>query len=127
MNRKTILMVASTFGILGVILGAMGAHALEGTLSADQLDSYKTAVRYQMWHALAMLFLFGAAEHLKLARITAVLWTFGVLFFSGSIYLLSMRDAWGIDFSWLGPVTPIGGLLMIIGWILLLISAFRLK
>lgn len=127
MNKKTILIIASLLGITGVILGALGAHALEASLTPDQLESYKTAVRYQMWHALALLFLFVASEHLKLVKITALLWTLGVLLFSGSIYLLSMQDSWGKDFSWLGPVTPLGGLLMITGWVVLLLSAFRMK
>lgn len=127
MNKKTILIIASLLGITGVVLGALGAHALEASLTPDQLESYKTAVRYQMWHALALLFLFAAADSLKLFRITAWLWTLGVLLFSGSIYLLSMREVWGIDFSWLGPVTPLGGLLIIAGWVVLLVSAFKVK
>lgn len=127
MNKKTILIIASILGILGVILGAMGAHILEASLNADQLESYKTGVRYQMWHTLALLFLFAASDKIKHSGTTAILWTLGVILFSGSIYLLSMREVWGIDLSWLGPITPIGGLLMIAGWAVLMMSGFKVK
>ena len=127
MNNKVILILAAVFGFVAVILGAMGAHALEGRLSPEQLDSFATAVRYQMWHALALLFVFATAERLKHFRLVATLWTLGIILFSGSIYLLNMQVIWNINLSWLGPVTPLGGLLLIAGWLGLFISAWKLK
>lgn len=127
MNSKQILISAALLGMSGIILGAMGAHALEGKISVDQIESYLTGVRYQVWHALALLFVFAVADKIRWSRTIALLWLTGVLLFSGSIYLLSLRDLIGADLSWLGPVTPVGGLLMIGGWLVLTISAFRIK
>lgn len=127
MNRRTILIAASILGLLAVVLGAMGAHALEKVLDPDQLDSFKTAVRYQMWHTLALVALFSMYDHIKHARTVAAFWFSGVLLFSGSIYLLSMQSLWKLDLSWLGPITPLGGMLMITGWVILLIAAFKYK
>ena len=127
MNKKQILITAATLGMSGIILGALGAHALEGKIDPEQIVSFKTAVRYQVWHALALLFLFSVdSKNLNTKKI-AIFWTIGVLLFSGSIYFLSLRDLINLPLSWLGPVTPLGGLLMIFGWFLLFLSAFRLK
>ncbi len=116
--------------LIGVCLGALGAHALKAHLDADRLESFHTGVRYQIYHGLGMLMLCALSHQFGLKLKWAVRLMFlGVLLFSGSIYLLSIRDMIGIS-SWagvLGPITPIGGLSLITGWLLTLISAWKLR
>ncbi|MEM6805178.1 MAG: DUF423 domain-containing protein [Bacteroidota bacterium] len=114
---------AAFFGLTGVILGAMAAHALEKTLSADSLDSFETAVRFQMYHAFFFLFLGLLLEKYdsNLLRLACRFTFSGIVFFSGSIYLLVLTPLK------LGIVTPIGGTLLIIAWGLLLYWAIKLK
>jgi len=117
---------------MAVIFGALGAHALEELLSPEQLDSFKTGVRYQAWHSLALIILGFSGNQLLSKRglkVLTFLFTGGVIFFSISIYLLNTRHLLGID-SWksvLGPITPVGGLLLISGWVLLGFKAIRRK
>ena len=120
---KTFLLWGAIFGGLAVALGAFGAHALSGRLSAGDLNTFETAVRYQFYHALALV---GVA--LVLARWpqagAAVLagWLFvaGVVIFSGSLYALVFSGV-----RWLGAITPIGGVAMIAGWVSLAVAAWR--
>ncbi len=125
--EKTYIWTGSLFAGLAVIFGALGAHWLRENISQADLISFETGVRYQIFHALAILFLAALPSRFKgkLCRASYYLFTFGMIFFSGSIYLLSTSDLTGISFSWLGPVTPIGGLLMIGGWLMLFISSVR--
>ncbi|NJW53012.1 DUF423 domain-containing protein [Salinimicrobium oceani] len=127
MNRK-LLIAGSLFGILAIILGAFAAHGLKPELSVERMQTFETGVKYQMYNALFLLFLGGlpvASEKVK--NICFYLTVFGVLFFSGSIYLLATNPLTSFDFSIFGPVTPVGGLLMISAWIVLLISFSKLK
>jgi uncharacterized membrane protein YgdD (TMEM256/DUF423 family) len=101
-----------------VALGAFGAHALRGALSEQQLGWWQTAVQYQLWHALALLAL--AALRLPRAGTIALLLGGGALIFSGSLYLMALTDA-----RWLGAITPLGGLAMILGWLLFAWQAAR--
>lgn len=127
---KKLLVIGSILGASAVILGAFGAHALKTILTESQLESYQTGVHYQIIHAIVIIII-GILYHLTKNRnfITAANLMFaGVMFFSFSIYLLSIRDFLGMpQLSFLGPVTPIGGTLMIIGWIIILINAVKLK
>ena len=107
--------VAATLGLLGVALGAFGAHALKPTLSAFQTaDLWQTAVLYQLLHALALLTL-AATD--RASRLLTVLWLVGLLCFSGSLYLLAVTE-WK---AYLWPFTPLGGLLLMGGWLLLVV------
>lgn len=120
---------AALLALTAVLLGAFAAHGLQSRLSASALQSFQTGVRYQMWHALALLIL-AALYGNKLIpgyRAIARLWLSGIILFSGSIYLLSTGRIWEADLSWLGPVTPLGGLLLIGGWAWLFVSMFRQK
>lgn len=111
------LTTASVLGMLAVILGAFGAHSLESKLSADAMQGFETAVRYQLFHVLVLLILNlygGFSSELK----KKLSWFFilGILFFSGSIYLIYLLNV-PAKFIWF--ITPLGGLLLIIGWGLL--------
>lgn len=126
--EKKLLIVGSCFILIAVILGAMAAHALENYLTTEQIASFETGVRYQMYHGLALLILSQVKRFPdKTLQIILVLFTSGTLLFSWSIFLLTTRSITGIDFSFLGPVTPVGGLLLISGWIygIIKISLFK--
>lgn len=124
--NKTILSCAAFLGLLAVVLGALGAHALKEVLSADSLESYRTGVSYQMFHALFLLFL-GSTTYLeeKFKKAIFLFVLFGILLFSFSIYGLTIGPLAGIDFSVVGWVTPLGGLLLISAWGLLLYRVIR--
>lgn len=125
---KRFLIGAAIFGATGVLFGALGAHALEKVLSPDSLDSFQTGVRYQLFHALAILAWMGVRDHVSEAFLKwgLSLMSWGVLLFSSSIFLLSTRSATGWDqLTFLGPITPIGGILLILGWTLLLAGVLK--
>ena len=108
-------------GMTAIILGAFGAHALKKMLTAEELVTFETGVKYQMYHALFLLFLgMTSLVNEKVKKSIFKLIVVGVVFFSGSIYILATKTITGIDFRPLGIVTPIGGTLLIIGWLLLL-------
>jgi uncharacterized membrane protein YgdD (TMEM256/DUF423 family) len=127
MNRKIILF-ACILGILAIILGAFGAHALKTQLTESQLITFETGVRYQMYHAIFLLFL-GSTSMVgeKRKKNILILILSGILFFSGSIYLLATPTVTGVDFGFLGPVTPIGGLLLIAAWMVLFLDIYKQK
>jgi uncharacterized membrane protein YgdD (TMEM256/DUF423 family) len=117
-QRSFPLAIASVLGALAVAMGAFGAHGLKPKLlELDTLEVWKTAVAYQMWHAL-LLALIASSPQLSPKNILASCLISGILFFSGSLYWLALGGP-----SWLGPITPIGGLLLIVSWILLLKKA----
>lgn len=118
---KKILSAAGFFGMSAIILGAFGAHALKKVLTIDQLATFETGVKYQMYHALFLLFL-GLNTHLSAATKKIILgFTIsGVILFSGSIYLLATDTLNAFDFKVIGFVTPIGGLLLIVAWSILM-------
>ncbi len=115
---KKITVTASFLAALTIGIGAFGAHGLEKLVEGDALASFETGVRYQMYHVIALLIL-GFATVIPTRIRKWVFWLFlgGIVFFSGSIYLLALRTLFPFDLSFLGPVTPIGGLLLIIGWL----------
>lgn len=120
---RLVLIIASLYGGLAVCTGAFGAHALGSQLSERMLSVWHTAVQYQIYHALALLAV-GLLMRLGFTGtpITLAAWAFilGTLLFSGSLYLLATTGL-----KALGPVTPIGGMMLIIGWITLLIGIWR--
>ena len=127
MKRKLII-TAAILGIIAIILGAFGAHALKKVLSIEQLATFETGVRYQMYHALFLLFI-GLLDNVteKRKKTIFLLVVFGVILFSGSIYLLATNDLTAFDFKTIGFLTPIGGLLLIIAWGVLLASSLNKK
>ena len=114
--------IGSLAGFLGVALGAFGAHALKARLGADMLGTFEVGVRYQMYHALALLAVGLAQTRWPGAVLTGSGWLFvtGTVLFSGSLYLLSVTGA-----RWLGAVTPIGGLALLAGWLCLAWAVWR--
>ena len=115
------LVFGAFFGMLSVILGSFGAHAFKKILSVERLESFETGVRYQMYAAFFLLivgyilkFDTGSHKWISLAMII------GTFLFSFSIYFLSFQDYWGVNLKFLGSITPLGGLFMIISWALLI-------
>lgn len=111
-----------------VIFGALGAHALKEVLSPDQMHSFETAIRFQMYHALilVMIALKGHAFHLRYEKWIVTMFGLGIVLFSFSIYALVLQDVLAMDLRFLGPITPIGGTLLIIGWAMILVDAIQL-
>lgn len=126
--NKRILVTASLFGATAVILGAFGAHGLKSLIDQSSLEIWAKGVEYQFYHTFALLFLylFAKKEGLKSVKLAYGFFTFGILLFSGSLYLLALRSILDIGFiNYIGPVTPVGGLLFICGWLSLFISALK--
>jgi len=130
MSPKNLIFAAALLGGTAVVLGAFGAHALKERLEPSALVSFETGVRYQLVHALALLAVAGLLVHAPqgLFRAAGLCFLLGILLFSGSIYLLATRSLYGADqaLAWLGPVTPLGGLLLILGWCMVAAGALKL-
>ena len=118
--NKTIFISGIIFGVLAVILGAFGAHGLEGLVDADAMQTFETGIRYQMYHAL-MLLILANTDFLpeKAKKAVFCLVVFGIVLFSFSIYLLATNDLTALDFRKIALLTPLGGTTLILGWILL--------
>lgn len=127
MNKK-ILIFASILGLLSVVLGAFGAHGLKSLILTEEIQTFETGVRYQMYHAIVLFFI-GSTTLIeqKTKKIAFYLILFGILFFSGSIYGLALNTLTSFDFKTIGFITPIGGLLLIASWMLLLTNFIKMK
>jgi uncharacterized membrane protein YgdD (TMEM256/DUF423 family) len=126
--NKRIIITAAIFGALAVILGAFGAHSLKKIISESQLDIWHTAVQYHFYHTFALLFLstFGRFKS-NIINFSAWCFVAGIIFFSGSLYLLSLNSVLNLNANLLGPITPIGGLFFILGWLSLFLAAIKDK
>jgi uncharacterized membrane protein YgdD (TMEM256/DUF423 family) len=126
---KFALITGSCLLILAVLLGAFGAHALESRIDEDLLDTYLTANRYHFYHALGMLFvgILAWMHNSRLVQWSMYILLLGILLFSGSLYLLAIGDILAFNTSWLGLVTPVGGLCFIFGWFLLFMHVLNWK
>ncbi|WP_278034212.1 DUF423 domain-containing protein [Flavobacterium nitratireducens] len=125
---KKIYSTAALLGMIAIILGAFGAHALKALLTPEQLVTFETGVRYQMYHALFLLFIGNMSSlSLKSKKYIYGLVLSGVVLFSGSIYLLATNSLTAFDFKIIGFVTPIGGFLLILSWIVLFMDFFNKK
>ena len=119
---KKNLVIASLIGVSTIVLGAFGAHALQETLSVNELKSFETAVRYQMYHVIVLLFVNSFSGFvLKDKNTISYLFFAGILFFSGSIYVITL----GVNPKSIWFVTPLGGLFFILGWLKMGISYFK--
>jgi uncharacterized membrane protein YgdD (TMEM256/DUF423 family) len=124
--NKTILKSGVFMGLLAVLLGAFGAHGLEGQISGNALEIFETGVEFQMYHALLLLIL----GNMNSIPAEGKSWVFrfilvGIIFFSFSLYLLALDSLWDMGFARLGLLTPLGGILLITGWILLAYRLFK--
>lgn len=127
MNSK-VLSLGAFLGLTGVILGAFGAHGLKELISVEQIATFETGVRYQMYHALLLLFLGSTSVvNARTKQVIFYLILLGILLFSGSIYGLATNTLTAFNFKTIGFITPIGGLLLIISWLLLLIKFLKNK
>lgn len=126
--NKRILVLASILGLTSVIIGAFGAHGLKEVLDAEQLQTFEVGVRYQMYHALFLLFI-GLTEKISVKTKSTIFYLVlvGVIFFSGSIYGLATNDLTGFNFKKIALITPVGGALLIASWAILLINFLKLK
>ncbi len=122
------LLIGAIYGGLSVILGAFGAHAFKKILPIEKLESFETGVRYQMYAAFFLLIVGWILKfETKSENWISWLMILGTLLFSVSIYFLSFQEHWGINLKFLGPITPIGGLLMIISWVMLIFYFVKMK
>ncbi len=129
MGKNTII-IGGLFAALAVVLGAMGAHSLKGVLNPDLLKSFETGVQYQFYHALALIITALLQKNFKSKFFTYSSWFFviGIILFSFSIYLLSLRELLNMPgLRVLGPLTPFGGISFILGWMFLIIAGFEVK
>ena len=127
--KKKILITASIFGALAVIAGAFAAHGLQGKLKPSEMEVWRTAVQYQFYHVFALMALSTLSRYqTRLVNDAYYLFSLGIIFFSGSLYLLAIREF--MEWSWvetIGPITPLGGVLFIGGWITMAVAASKNK
>ena len=124
MNNK-LISIAALLAFLAVALGALSAHTLNELLTTEKLNSFETGVKYQFYHSLALLIIGLNANKLNATALIGKFMLIGIVFFSFSIYLLSLQELIGINLSRLGPITPIGGLLLMISWLILIFKNYN--
>jgi len=117
------------FACLGVIIGAFAAHGLKPLLSLKEINNFETGVKYQFYHAIALIILGLLGAHFprqeRLFKLAGFCFFIGIFLFSGSLYLLSTQSIFNITIPLLGPITPLGGLLLIFGWIFTAFGVFK--
>jgi uncharacterized membrane protein YgdD (TMEM256/DUF423 family) len=122
-QQRSLTLLAAIYALLAVLLGAFGAHALKASLEArESVATWQTAVDYQMWHALAIWLLASSGLRGRAVRLAGIGFCLGILLFSGSLYWLALDGP-----RWLGPITPLGGLLFIAAWVSLIVAALQSK
>jgi uncharacterized membrane protein YgdD (TMEM256/DUF423 family) len=125
MNNNTVI-TGAILCVIGIVLGAFGAHALKSLISVDRLQSFETGVRYQMYAGFALLILGINTDRFQFSLKWIVrLLLIGIILFSGSIYGLALQEVFSVSLKFLGPITPLGGLLQIIGWFLLIYQLIK--
>ncbi|MCA8953388.1 MAG: DUF423 domain-containing protein [Planctomycetes bacterium] len=117
MNQGVMLRLGALFAGLAVAFGAFAAHALKERLAVEALQTIEVGVRYQMYHGIALVLCAALADRGRRVGGAAVCFALGIVLFSGSLYGLALAE-----WRWLGPVTPIGGVSFLIGWVLLVLS-----
>lgn len=116
--------IGGFFALLSVVLGAIAAHKLKDSLNEESLKSFETGVKYMMYHGLSMIIV--SNSNIQGKNNLLFIFSLGIVLFSFSIFLLSTQSLTKINFSFLGPITPIGGLTLIVGWIIFIINSFRI-
>lgn len=128
MSHKSLLLICGILGALAVGLGAFSAHGLKDLLPLDRLHTYNTGISYHFYHLVSLFTLSVLIKNNKSKWLKIAAWCFilGIIFFSGSLYVLATRDLIGLsNYRWLGPITPIGGIFFILGWISICIGAIK--
>tara|TARA_A100001015_G_scaffold169111_1_gene187973 strand:- start:72 stop:440 length:369 start_codon:yes stop_codon:yes gene_type:complete len=115
--------IGGIFALLAVVFGAFAAHSLKSQISEDSIKSFETGVRYMMYHGLAIIIL--STLNIEGKNLILKFFLFGIILFSGSIFLLSTQLLTNLKLTFLGPVTPIGGSLLIIGWIIFIFYSIK--
>ncbi|MCH2021003.1 MAG: DUF423 domain-containing protein [Saprospiraceae bacterium] len=130
--QKNLLLITGILGLLAVFFGAFGAHVLADKLTAGKLIIYHRGIEYQFYHTLALLFIASMVNQNKSTSLwlfrASRFFVFGILFFSGSIYVLACRELLSLGEIWIsfiGVLTPIGGMLLIIGWFMIVLHAIK--
>ena len=127
MNKK-LLVTGTILGILAIVLGAFAAHGLKALVDQDAVKSFETGVRYQMYHAFLLLLLGSTSFISKRTKpLILILVITGLIMFSGSIYGLATNELSSFDFKSIAFVTPIGGLILIAAWVVMLIDMLKIK
>jgi len=127
MNKK-LLITGRGVGIISIGLGAFASHALENLVTKDAIETFQVGVRYQMYHALLLLFVGNSSKISSKSKYWIfILILIGVILFSGSMYGLSTNELTGFDFKSIGFITPIRGLLLICSWLIMLLGLLKLK
>jgi uncharacterized membrane protein YgdD (TMEM256/DUF423 family) len=128
--RKNLFIIACVSGLLTVVFGALGAHALSEVLTPEQLKSFETGVRFQMYHTLCIVAITSLNLKYRTRFFTWAAYCFvaGIILFSFSIYLLSLKDYLSSPgLRYLGPITPVGGIIFMLGWVFLILAGFKIK
>lgn len=117
------------FACLAVIIGAFAAHALKPLLSLKEINNFETGVKYQFYHSFALILVGFLSSHIP-SQVSKFKWAgfcffIGILLFSGSLYLLSIQSIFNISIPFLGPITPLGGLLLILGWLFSILGVLK--
>lgn len=126
--QKQLFQTGNFLAGLAVVLGAFGAHALKDSISESDIAVFETGVKYQFYHALALLLLavFLRRMHEKTVKQVFLLFSFGIALFCASLYLLATRSLWiGDKLKWIGAITPVGGISFIFGWFLLALKGYK--
>jgi uncharacterized membrane protein YgdD (TMEM256/DUF423 family) len=127
MQNRTTLALAFAFGFFAVAIGAFGAHGLKPFMDAYQQSIFETASRYHFYHSIALLAVAFLPNN-SIAKYISVCFVTGIILFSGSLYLLSLKTFLHIEhWKFLGPITPLGGLFFLVGWLLGLVQVFKNK
>lgn len=126
MNYK-LLRAGVALAAVAVALGAFGAHQLKEIVEAKDLVTWETACRYQMYHAFALILISLISSEHKYLKKSGIFFCIGILLFSGSLYLIALKDVFLMNLKFIGPLTPIGGLFFIAGWLSLLLFSFSNK
>ncbi len=126
--NKSLLILGAFLGFTGIVLGAFAAHGLKELISPESVQTFETGVKYQMYHALLLLFV-GSTSYVsaKTKKLVFYFVSIGWLFFSGSIYLLATNLLTNFDFKTIAFITPIGGLCLIIAWMMLFVNFIKIK
>lgn len=126
--KQFTLIIAGFYGLITIILGALGSHAFKKILSVDKLASFEVGIRYQMYHAIVLLVLgLFLSFTTPLEKWSSLCMIIGTFLFSFTIYFLAFSEYFNINLKFLGPITPIGGIFLILGWILLITYFIKYK